>query len=285
MQQNGAEYENLKRGSSAFPFQYALLTPGTSRYVMPFHWHMDYELVHVCEGTLPITIDNHHFQMQAGDVIIVPPGAIHGSQIPSGYYECVVFEATTLFSAASLNLTALQNFWETNGNQPIFLSATSTERPLAEQFFSCAKATGESASILSACGFLLALFGSVASGTNRNNTSKRNSNQRQMDRIKHVIVYMKKNYQNPITLSELAEVAGLNREYLCRIFRQIIGKSPIQFLIEYRIERSKKYLLSPSGNVTDAALSSGFSDLSYYIRKFTELNGVTPMQYRKREYK
>ena len=96
---------------------------------------------------------------------------------------------------------------------------------------------------------------------------------------------MKKNYQNPITLSELAEVAGLNREYLCRIFRQIIGKSPIQFLIEYRIERSKKYLLSPSGNVTDAALSSGFSDLSYYIRKFTELNGITPMQYRKREYK
>jgi len=221
--------------------------------------------------------------MQKGDVLILPPGAMHGSQIPTGCYECVIFEINALFSASSLHFRALQNFWEEMGLQPVYLSSDNPSVTIANSFFDAVSKKVTKASILSACGNLLALFGSVQASIKPSDIAKNTANQVQIERIKKVIIYMKKNYQNPITLTELAAVADLNREYLCRSFRQVVGKSPIRFLIEYRVECSKKILLSPTGSVTDAALSSGFSDLSYYIRKFSELCGVTPMQYRKHE--
>ena len=107
------------------------------------------------------------------------------------------------------------------------------------------------------------------------------SQKEKTERIKNVITYIRKNYATHVTLDDLAEAVGVNREYLCREFKTTIGMSPINFLIDYRIEQSKKILLSPKGTVTEAALASGFSDISYYIKKFTAHNGCTPLQFRK----
>lgn len=275
----GAEYELTKRGNESFPFEYYYLDHLHPRYVMPYHWHMDYELIRVIDGTLPLSVGSMRLSLSDGDCVIVPPGAIHGSFPPSGVYECVVFDISRLFSEMSVNHKAMREMWDSRAEQPIFIPSGSSECIMVEQFFDSMKdkKAATQTRLLLATGALLSIFGSFF----EDKAHLPSSHRARTERIKRVILYIRQNYASNITLDELSGAVGINREYLCREFKAIIGISPINFLIEYRIEQSKKVLLSPRGTVTEAAISSGFSDISYYIKKFTALNGTTPMQFRK----
>lgn len=79
---------------------------------------------------------------------------------------------------------------------------------------------------------------------------------------------IKNDYSQPLTLSELAETARLNPQYLCRAFRQVTGKTPIDYLNYYRIECAAEKLCYTNLSVTEIALSCGFNDLSYFNRLF-----------------
>ena len=58
-------------------------------------------------------------------------------------------------------------------------------------------------------------------------------------------------------------------------------KTPTEYLKAYRIEKASRKLLNTDMNVTDIAYSSGFNDLSYFIKTFKEIKGTTPTQFRK----
>ena len=273
------EYELSDRGNESFPFEYYYLDPLHSRYVMPYHWHMDYELVRVINGMLDLHVSNMRIELADGDCVFVPPGAIHGSLPPSGIYECVVFDVNKLFHNGSTNMKALREFWDARNDEPLIIRKDDPESLYVESFFRAAEGSDMpvAARLLSAVGAITSLLGArYGTGTQMLHVHKEKT-----ERVKNVILYIRKNYNAHITLDDLSKAVGMNREYLCREFKSTIGLSPINFLIEYRVEQSKKILLSPKGSVTEAALSSGFCDISYYIKKFTALNGCTPLQYRK----
>lgn len=274
-----AEYELSSRGNDSFPFEYYYLDSDHPRYVMPYHWHMDQELVRVISGELTLYVGNMRLDLQGGDCVLVPPGAIHGSLPPAGLYECVVFDASRLFPEGSPNLKAVRSFWDRRNESPLVIRKGSECSNEAELFFSAVEGKEGSVTgrLMQATGALLSIFGHFYD----TDSHLPSSHKEKSDRIKKVIVYIRQHYVSQITLDDLSLAAGINKEYLCREFKAAIGLSPIKFLIEYRIERSKKVLLSSDGSVTEAALSSGFSDISYYIKKFTSLNGCTPLQYRR----
>ena len=274
-----ARFERTSRGSDSFPFEYYHLDKTHPRYVMPYHWHMDYEIVRVISGRLPLFVGNSRLDLSDGDSIMVPPGAIHGSMPPAGTYECAVFDISKLFLEGSFNLKAMRTFWDVRGETPVVIKSGSEKSGSIEDFF-CAIRSDERPidhKMLLATGSLLSVFGYYFDEV----THAPSSHKEKSERIKKVIIYIRENYASHISLDDLAMAAGLSREYLSREFKAAIGMSPINFLIEYRIERSKKILLSPTGSVTDAALSVGFSDISYYIKKFTAINGCTPLQFKK----
>ena len=273
-----AEYELSDRGNDSFPFEYYYLDPFHSRYVMPYHWHMDYELVRMIKGRLVIHVGNARYELTDGDCVFVSPGAIHGTLPPEGIYECVVFDVTKLFYNGSTNFKALGEFWDTRNGEPIMIKSDAAEIGYVESFFHAVKAVDSpnAARLLTAVGAMMSLMGAHYGEKPRSFPAQKEKT----ERIKNVITYIRKNYATHVTLDDLAEAVGVNREYLCREFKTTIGMSPINFLIDYRIEQSKKILLSPKGTVTEAALASGFSDISYYIKKFTAHNGCTPLQFR-----
>lgn len=72
----------------------------------------------------------------------------------------------------------------------------------------------------------------------------------------------------------------MSPNYFCRYFKQEIGKTPISFVNEYRIEKACEMLSESKVLVSDIALSAGFDNFSYFIRKFREYKGVAPNKYR-----
>ena len=88
-------------------------------------------------------------------------------------------------------------------------------------------------------------------------------------------------FDEDITLTELAELAGLNEKYLCRIFKDYTEKTIIEYIHEIRIENACYEMSVTGNNITRAAFDSGFNDLSYFSKTFKKLKGISPTEYKK----
>ena len=83
-----------------------------------------------------------------------------------------------------------------------------------------------------------------------------------------------------ITLSELAFTASLSVFHYSRLFRQVYGYPPCQYLQQIRIEKAGRDLLSTLLPVGEIALACGFNDHASFCRVFRQTTGQTPLQYR-----
>ena len=102
-----------------------------------------------------------------------------------------------------------------------------------------------------------------------------------IERYKLLTSYMDDHLSEPISLDELASLTATNPGYLCRFFKEISGISPIQYLINRRIEMAASLLRESNRSVLEIAMDCGFENVSYFIRKFKQKKGCTPGEYRK----
>lgn len=96
--------------------------------------------------------------------------------------------------------------------------------------------------------------------------------------MESIRAYMEKNYEEPITLADLAERFHYSREYISREFKKQYGVGIIRFLNALRLERAR-ILLERGASVKRACEESGFSDDSYFARLFREKYGLSPKKY------
>ena len=96
--------------------------------------------------------------------------------------------------------------------------------------------------------------------------------------IDRVISYMIENHSRNLTLTELSEYAGVSVSYLGFLFRSLTGRSPIDYLIEIRINMAKN-LLKDGLSVTETSSLVGFNDIYYFSRAFKKREGICPSKY------
>ena len=95
-----------------------------------------------------------------------------------------------------------------------------------------------------------------------------------------VIDYIKKNYKEPISLDELAELIDVSKSYLCRVFKEAYSMTPINYLLNYRIDRAKQLLISTDMKMRLLCDEVGFNDTSYFCMAFKRSEGMTPEEFR-----
>ncbi|WNR42901.1 helix-turn-helix transcriptional regulator [Paenibacillus roseipurpureus] len=99
-------------------------------------------------------------------------------------------------------------------------------------------------------------------------------------RILNAADWIRAHCHESITLDQMAEVAGYSPYYFSRQFHEVVGKTPMGFLLESRIVRSKQLLSTTELSVRLISERVGFSQSSYFIRKFREQQGMTPEHFR-----
>lgn len=99
--------------------------------------------------------------------------------------------------------------------------------------------------------------------------------------ITKVIQYIEENYNQDISLCELTKTACLSKYHFSRIFKAHIGTSPYDYLINFRINKSKQLLAKTDLSIGQISGSVGFTDYNNYIRTFTKVVGISPLKYRK----
>jgi AraC family transcriptional regulator, melibiose operon regulatory protein len=100
-------------------------------------------------------------------------------------------------------------------------------------------------------------------------------------RMKQMLNWIHLHYAEKIMLEDIARAGQLSRSECCRYFKRILKKSPLNYVIDYKIQKSLVLLQQPESNVTDVALRVGFNSSSYFIDKFRKSMHMTPLGYKK----
>jgi len=97
---------------------------------------------------------------------------------------------------------------------------------------------------------------------------------------RRVLDYVEANFGQPITIEDVAREAGMSPAHFSRLFKEVLGDSPYQFVMDYRIEQAKRMLADRERPLIDVALACGFSDQPHFNRVFKKLTSATPREYR-----
>ncbi len=277
-------YNELKqRGTSNFPIELHYIDKSHIRYEMTSHWHSDIEIIRVLDGVLNVRLNNRSYVAKKNDVIFVNPETVHSAIPDKCIYECIVFSVDLLSASNNIGYYFFEGLMNDEYVVREYIGGGEVEvHKVIDEVFGVMK-NKSSGYKFRVIGALYKLFGVIIDGhiyslAGGDGTAVADKN---VPKLKKVLSFIRDNYDKQITLDDMAAVAEMSSKYFCSFFRGMTRQTPIEYLNTYRIEKASKMLLSTDISVTDIAFSSGFNDLSYFIKTFKAVKGITPAKYRK----
>lgn len=99
--------------------------------------------------------------------------------------------------------------------------------------------------------------------------------------IKEAINYIEQNFQNDITIEDIANLCGINRSYFGKIFKSSIGRSPQEFLMHYRMTKATELLKLTSLSIAEISSAVGYENQLHFSRAFKSIYEISPREWRK----
>jgi AraC family transcriptional regulator len=96
---------------------------------------------------------------------------------------------------------------------------------------------------------------------------------------RRVIEYVEANLEKGITIRELAAVAELSPHHFIRMFRETVGVTPHQYVLERRLDRARELLQRRTMRLAEIGLHVGFGSQSHFTTAFHRAFGVTPAEF------
>ncbi len=96
------------------------------------------------------------------------------------------------------------------------------------------------------------------------------------DRMRHALAAMEANLEEPLTIGEIADLAGLSQRQLLRLFQDYTGVSPLRYYLDRRLDRARGMVTQTDLSILEIALACGFSSPEYLTRCYRQRFSVTP---------
>lgn len=100
------------------------------------------------------------------------------------------------------------------------------------------------------------------------------------NRINTVFEFTFNNYENDITIEEVADLVDMTKYSFCRYFKEITRKTYFQFLMEVRIGKACRLLIEEDMNASEAAYSCGYNSISHFNHQFRAIKNMSPLEYK-----
>lgn len=110
-------------------------------------------------------------------------------------------------------------------------------------------------------------------------------NKNDSKRLNNVYQYTINNFSQELTLENAASIANLSVPAFCRYFKKRTNKTYVSFLNEIRIAQACRFLSNEDLSITSICYNCGYTSVSYFIKKFKEITGFTPLNYKKNKIK
>lgn len=103
------------------------------------------------------------------------------------------------------------------------------------------------------------------------------------ERVKCALQCIHKYYSENILLCDISRAANISKSECCRSFKRILGVTPFEYLMEYRISKASELLLKNNDSISNIAFKVGFNGTSYFGKIFKRYMECTPSEYRTRD--
>ena len=279
-----------KTESSVFqPGEAAIKIHSLIQAPLRLHCHKFDELVIVAKGKGVHFTEKEEYQINVGDVFFIKPGEYHG------YRDTDKLEIINVLYFSEKAGLPLKNLKGSAGYRVLFelepamrrkegfkskLNLSLDELMKAETLI---KKISEELKSESPCGFFLAAsyLMQLIAVLSRLYEKIPDTHSLPLMRLGNLLSYLENNYREKISLDGLVKRFHISKSSLIRAFRKISGTTPLDYLLKIRIAKASELLKTPDGTITEAALSSGFSDTNYFSRQFKKNTGMSPRDFRK----
>lgn len=271
--------ENKQHETDSFPVAYYWVDPTHPLYFMPLHWHKETELLYVRSGELELSVNGTVYMVRENELCYIPDGCVHGGVPKDCTYECIDFD----LNAPQFQIPALRNALNKieTGNciiQPHFTEKEPKILKCADRLIENLRQSNDGWEVLILAGFL-ELYGTVMQMHYYGSYAEKSTSYQKILRLKAVLEHIDANYAQAITLNDLSRIAGMCPKYFCKAFRDVIHRTPIDYLNAFRVEKACGLLTMGKVPITEVAFQCGFNDSCYFTRCFKKYKGTTPKQF------
>lgn len=284
--------ENRPHGTPESPFSLYHIHNIHHAFQIPVHWHDELEIIYVKSGTLNVTISGENYIGNQGEAFVVSPGNLHFMGSKTGevdYYtflfplEYVSFQSNDLLEKEVMSPLR-------HGKLMIKPQVGDCVRDICEELIAVQlpssalltvggerKVIPEMSVQLNIKSILLQFFQKMLQYDFivQNSTSGRNTTEKEM------ISYIQQNYTGEISLKQFGEQFHLSEKYISRYFKEHFHITLSQYINHLRMEHARQLLQETTLSVTEVAMRSGYENVSYFIRSFKKMYGMSPLKYRK----
>lgn len=256
----------------------------------PWHYHPEYELVSVIKSTGRRMAGDHIGYFKEGDLVLLGPFLPHlwanDAEFVNGnsniLAEAIVIHFKENFLGEQLfkipEMEAFNNFLKMS-NRGILIKGEAKERINSLM----KKMPGLSG--LQRLSFLLSIFDILSGPVEYELLASPgfvdNINLNGSDRLKKVIDYIMKNFDQNITLPKAASNANMSLTSFCNFFKENYRLTFVEYLNSVRVGHACKLLTEKDRNIVDVAYGSGYTSLANFNKQFKKYKQMTPTEYRR----
>ncbi len=259
--------------------------PGKSEGSIERHYHNDCELIFIVRGRLSLEINGCIYTPGPGCIVFIGNMDAHGYRIDEYPYErYVITFKQELVKSVIEEPVLLSIFQHRPANfQNVFQLCDRNASVLRDLFhrmfveFKSRKSFNMTYIRLGIYQILIELY-RIDSGLFPLSIADSNAH----TFVTRVQAHIQEHYTEAIDLKSLSTHFYTDMYYLCHLFKAVTGFSIKNYLIQYRISRSKDLLVLTSDDMTMVGSACGFQNVNHFIRTFRRLVGITPYQYRKK---
>lgn len=283
--------ENVVHGTVSFPLG-SYEWNEEEKGIVHLHWHEETEIMYLKEGSFILNINMKEYKVSSPSLVFINSGVIHSIEsVGKSRESALVFDLKMLsfehFDASQYKI--ISPLIKKQIQFPHFIYVDdkiwNSVKELYEKI-SLEATYNKLSSYMKAKGYLYELIGILYENNMFLYEDKLEEiNGYNIENVKKVLSFIQDNYNNKITLEEAASVVGMNTQYFCRYFKKLLGKTLTEYINEVRVEKAVEYLIESDYKIIDVAVECGYDNIGYFIKRFKEIKGVSPSEYRKKNKK
>ena len=249
------------------------------------HYHNYYEFYYLYGGDRFYFIKDKTYHVKRGMFVLIKPYEIHSTinYGKSGYDRCLIMLKRSFVAELEALMSGVDLFGCFEKDIHLVSLSLQEQRFVEELLYSMnaeyrAKAPGHKAFLKTAVTQLLLIIARHGADTM---DAEANGLRAAHKTVSKVAAYINNNYREAITLASISEQFFISPCYFSRIFTQVTGVSFNDYLNEVRVKEAQQLLMSTEKPVAEIAEMVGYKSSTHFGRKFGQIAGMTPGEYRR----
>jgi AraC-like DNA-binding protein len=294
--------EGRPHGTSSFPCGIYRTQSAQKGIIVKHHWHEEIEIIHFIKGDFRLLVNMESYEIKEECIFFVNPGELHGiiSESKSFNEEHAIVFQPGLLSFEAYDSAQMYLLNPLKNNELSFPRCLYPDHPAYASVLDCFTNVTDSfereeglemqgevgRTVISQLQIKSSLIKMLAVLYKFRlfSDSYRDTDTR-VELIKTSITFIRNHYREKIYIRDLASLVNMNEQYFCRFFKKALGRTPTEYIYDYRIRKAISLLETTDLPVMNICLDSGFFNLGNFLKIFRRYTGTTPLRYRKEKSK